>query len=157
MPTYRKLGSAVLTAGIASLAGCAIANPDNRLLLNAMDANLTPSSTAGKWALAPLALPAGLAAGVLDAAVVRPVTQLDDAWGDTVDVLWDIGDETTFRQAVLTPLAAIATPLVFAGSWVTRSIFDVGDREPAEDEDPDDELPHVGEGASEAGAQGGSR
>ena len=126
-----------MVAGAATVlllftAGCAVANQDRRLLLNAMDASLTPGSTAGRWLLAPVALPVGFVAGVTDAVVVHPVTQLDDAWGDTVELLWQNDGATDFRRAVLTPVLVLATPLVFAGDWLGRSVFDVPDRAPAE-------------------------
>jgi len=64
----RKL--ALLIAVIS--ASCAMSESDNRRLLNALDEHLAPESTAGKWALAPVALPTGLVAFAVDAAITVP-------------------------------------------------------------------------------------
>ena len=79
-------------------------------------------------AVAP-ALPVGVAAGVADAVVVHPLTQVDEAWRDTLDVLWDYDQSSSFRQVLLTPLSVLATPLVFAGDWFCRAVFDLGGAE----------------------------
>lgn len=93
---------------------------DYRRTLNLLDDDFTPDSTAGKIALAPIALPVGVLAFVADAAIVHPITCIDDAWLDTVELLWDSQDETTLRWALMTPISALATPLVFAGDLVVR-------------------------------------
>ena len=116
-------------------AGCAFFDRENRRTLNAMDAYLIPESGAARWALAPMALPAGLVGFTADVLVVHPATTLDDAWGDTVEWLWTPREhETSFRRAVMTPLAAVATPFVFTGDWLWRSVFLVQPR--AEEDGP---------------------
>ncbi len=107
--------------------GCAFAERDNRRTLNYLDAHVAPKSAAARWALSPVALPAAIGAGALDAAVVHPATQFDDAWRDTVDLLWDYERDSSFRAVLLTPLSAVATPVVYCGDWLLRSAFDVGD------------------------------
>ena len=124
---------AVVLVGAAS---CAIGNSDRRLLLNYLDNNLTPSSQAGRLIASPLALPVGIAAGVVDAAVVHPLTQLDDAWVDTVQAVWDYEGMTDFRTSLLMPLSAVSTPVVFGITWVFRSVFDVDDSTFDPDEEP---------------------
>jgi len=109
------------------LTSCAMSNPERRKLLNYIDEHWSPSTTTGRWLASPVALPAGVVAGATDALVLHPVSQFDDAWVDTVDVLWDFDDSTDFRTALLTPLLALATPVVYAATWTTRSLFDVRD------------------------------
>jgi hypothetical protein len=72
-------------------------------------------------------LPVGVLAGATDAVVLHPISQIDDAWVDTVDVVWDFGASTDFRTVLLTPLSAAATPVVFVATWSWRSVFDVRD------------------------------
>ncbi|MEZ6036605.1 MAG: hypothetical protein R3F29_03940 [Planctomycetota bacterium] len=108
-------------------AACAMANGDRRRVLNALDGNLTPSSATGRWLLSPVALPVGVVAGVADAVVVHPLSQIDDAWLDTIDLLWTSHGDTPLRRAVLIPVAAVATPLVFVGDWLGRAVFDIDD------------------------------
>ena len=95
---------------LLSGAGCAIFDSDNRRTLNLLDEYLTPEDPAAKWALAPVALPAGLAAAAVDAAIVHPINTIDDAWGDTAELLWSSHDESKFRRAVFAPVAVVATP-----------------------------------------------
>ncbi|MCB9876948.1 MAG: hypothetical protein H6835_05015 [Planctomycetes bacterium] len=123
-----RFRSAVMLCALPLLgAACAMANGDRRRVLNVLDHNLTPSSATGRWLLSPVALPVGIVAGVADAVVVHPVSQLDDAWLDTVDLLWVSHGDSPLRRAVLIPVAALATPLVFAGDWFGRAVFDIDD------------------------------
>jgi len=110
------------------LSGCAVFDEPNRPLLDLLDENVAPSSTAGRWLAAPVALPVAAVAVTVDAVVVRPATQIDDAWGDTVELLWEPGDQTPFRRVVVAPVMALATPVVFASDWLVRSMFMVPDR-----------------------------
>lgn len=110
-------------------AGCAVFNEDNRRTLNALDRNFTPESTAARWALAPVGFPTAIVAGVLDMVIVHPSTVFDDAWGDTVQLLWTPSDESRFRRAIILPLVTIATPFVYIGDWLGRAVFDLPPRE----------------------------
>jgi hypothetical protein len=121
--------SLLLLLCAATLGGCAVFEQENRRTLNAMDRNFTPDSTAARWALAPVGFPAGVVAGVLDMVVVHPSTVFDDAWGDTVQLLWTPRDESRFRRAIMLPLVTIATPFVYVGDWLGRAIFAIPPRE----------------------------
>ena len=118
---------AAAVCAVALSAGCAFTNADNRRTLNYLDAHAAPRTEGARWALSPVALPAALTAGAVDVVVVHPVTQLDDAWRDTVDLLWDYDQDSSFRAVLLTPLSAVATPVVYCGDWLLRSVFDIDD------------------------------
>ncbi len=105
------------------LASCAVVERENRRLLSALDEHAIPASEPARWALAPIALPLGLAAVTTDAVIVHPATVLDDAWGDTVEWLWTSRGDSRFRRAVMLPLVTIATPVVFSGDWLGRAVF----------------------------------
>jgi hypothetical protein len=107
------------------LASCSMLDRDNRRLVSALDESVTPSSEAARMALLPLAVPVGTAALALDAVVLHPAVVVPDAWGDTVEVLWTSDEESSLRKALFTPLAAAATPAVFAGAWLFRSTWPV--------------------------------
>ena len=109
------------------LAGCAMGNADRRRALNHLDEHYAPSTTQARWLASPVALPAGLAAGAVDAVLLHPATQFDDAWRDTVDVLWDFDQESRFRRILFTPLAAVATGPVYVVDWCLRAVFDIDD------------------------------
>jgi hypothetical protein len=124
-----------LLLACALLAGCAVSEKENRRTLNAMDRNLTPASTAGRWAVAPVALPAALVGLAADALIVHPSTVFDDAWRDTVKWLWTPDpSESRFRRAVLLPLIVLATPFVYVGDWLRRATIDPPPLHPAGDQ-----------------------
>lgn len=110
---------------VGTSAACSMLRTDNRRTLNALDAAFTPDSTAGKVALAPVALPVGLAAFAADLTIVHPVVTLDDAWDDTTDLLWTPRGESTLRKVLFVPVAAVATPVVFAVDWFGRWLLPV--------------------------------
>src|SRR5512139_3831993 len=117
-------GRAAISLALAlCVSGCAVFARENRRTLNALDEHATPRSAAARWALSPLALPVGLGALTLDMLVVQPVCSVDDAWDDTVEILWTPRGESRFRRAVMLPLATAATPLVFSGDLLGRSLL----------------------------------
>ena len=119
------LRTILLCSILHACAGCAIFDADNRRTLNALDRHLAPESSAARWALAPAGLPLGLLAGAADLVVVHPVSVVDDAWKDTVELCWTPRDESRFRRAVLLPLAILGTPVIFTGDWLGRALFDI--------------------------------
>lgn len=126
---HRGIAHAFALLALTLLAGCAVMESRNRLTLNLLDEHLTPSSPAGRWAAAPVALPVGLVALAADAFVVHPATVFDDTWYDTVDWLWTpAADESRFRRALLLPLITLATPVVYVGDWFRRAFFAVKPR-----------------------------
>lgn len=126
-PRRRKAGGLRLLA-LLPLAACSMMLTEHRRTLNLLDEELAPPSTAGKVALAPVALPVGLVAFAADLAVVHPVASVDDAWADTVDLLWRPRDETPLRKALFAPVAAVATPFVLVGDWAGRWLFPIASR-----------------------------
>ncbi len=125
---HSRIMRTALLLCLLPLVSCAVAREDNRRTLNLLDETMTPDSTGAKVALAPLALPVGVVAVALDAAVVHPVAVIDDAWGDTSELLWERGEETPLRRAVITPFMAVATPFVFVGDWAWRILTPADDR-----------------------------
>jgi hypothetical protein len=111
----------------AMAGGCAIADRNNRLVLNSLDNAMQDSaitnSTAARIAAAPLAIPVGTVAGVLDMAVVTPARAAGPAWKDTSEYLWEDPQGSDMRQMMLFVPKVVATPLVFTGDWAFRSAF----------------------------------
>ena len=120
---------------VALTAGCAVDLREHRNVLNWLDGELTPASTTARVALVPVALPVGVAGYLVDSFLVNPVRVADDAWFDTVDLLWTSRGESTFRRMLLVPFAAIATPFVLVGDWLGRFLLPIPSRKP----DADDE------------------
>ncbi|MBU0755591.1 MAG: hypothetical protein KJ645_10665, partial [Planctomycetes bacterium] len=65
-----------------------------------------------------------------DVVVVHPASVVGDAWEDTADLLWD--DLDWHRQYVTEcaalPWRSVMTPVVFAGDFLGRSLFNIPDQ-----------------------------
>lgn len=109
-----------------STAGCAWSNRDNRPVWNAFETNLVPEGDGAFYATLPLTIPGGLLAILTDTFLVHPLQVIDDAYDDTASLWrglpWDTHYYTTSGFA---PLRAVGTPLLFLGSFLGRSCFDV--------------------------------
>lgn len=121
--TRRLLLSAILWLG-----GCTALDRNQRRTLDWLDAHLAPESAVARGCLLPLAIPVGLLGFAADTLAVNPALAVDDAWGDTAELLWEPRDETLLRRVFLVPLATLATPLVFTGDWLVRSLVPIGSR-----------------------------
>ena len=68
---------------------------------------------------------------LVDTLVAHPLQVIDDAFEDASE-LWDPDDfefeDKYYTEVVLVPFRVVGTPLVFAGSFVGRSLFDVPQR-----------------------------
>lgn len=111
-----------------AVSGCACFNRENTPLVNAVDKRLVPESTTAKVFTAPLVVPVGITAGILDIFVVHPVSVISDSTHDTLDLLWKCRSGGYVTKAGSTiPLVAL-TPVVFTGDWLARSVFDISRR-----------------------------
>ncbi|HEX5052232.1 MAG TPA: hypothetical protein VFZ65_10700 [Planctomycetota bacterium] len=109
---------AVVCAGV--LAGCTAVRDDGRRTLHWLDASLTPSSETARNLLLPVAVPVGFGGLLSDTLLVNPWCAIDDAWGDTCELLWTPHEESALRRVLFAPVAALATPFVFGGDWLGR-------------------------------------
>lgn len=111
----------------STLAGCAVTRPENRVLLNSLDKAVQGSaitrSTTARVLAAPIALPVGVTAGVLDAAVVTPARAAVPAAKDTSVYLWENPQGSDLRQMMLLVPKIVATPVLFVTDWTCRSVF----------------------------------
>ncbi|MCA8953444.1 MAG: hypothetical protein KDE27_28280 [Planctomycetes bacterium] len=118
-----------LTTAVAG-SSCTVLVREQRRTLNLLDGHLTPSGEVARALLLPVSVPVGLVGLASDMVVVNPVLAVDDAWGDTIELLWTpTEDESGLRRATVAPLAAIATPFVFVGDWLGRCLFPIDPRE----------------------------
>jgi len=111
------------------LGGCAWSNRDNRPVWNAFEEHLVPKNDVAFVVTLPLTVPGGFGAILIDSFVVHPVQVMDDAAGDARDV-WK---NMEWREKYYTELAtlvprAVGTPIVFVGSFLGRSLFDIDPR-----------------------------
>lgn len=133
----RVVRSLPALGALLMLGGCAIFEPENRRLLELLDADLAPPPGAAAIALTPVTLPVGVVALAADMVVVHPVASIDDAWLDTRDVLWHSTDETSFRKVVMAPVSVLLTPVIFTGDWLGRSLFAIPARKPEANKEDD--------------------
>lgn len=112
------------------LSGCAFLNPDNTPTLNFVKDHMVPESTTGKVIATPFVYPVGLAAVVVDAVIVHPLTVIDDAADDTKDCLWVHfdWDKKYVTECAALPWRAIVTPGTFLGDFLGRAMFDIPER-----------------------------
>lgn len=135
---HRRRSAAARAAVLALLAmlssSCAFANPANRPVWNAFEDNLVPESDGAFWATLPLTAPVGVLAILVDTFVAHPLQVVDDAWDDTVSMWTDLPfDEEYYTTSASLPFRAVGTPLMFAGSFLARSVFDI--HEPLDQEE----------------------
>lgn len=110
------------------LPSCAWSNPANRPVWNAFESNLVPDGGGLFVATLPVTVPLGLASIVVDTVIAHPFQVVDDAYGDAARV-WD-PDDLEFDEAYYTemgflPIRTLVTPIVFAGSFLGRAVFDI--------------------------------
>jgi hypothetical protein len=107
------------------LGGCAWANRDNRPVWNAFEEHLVPEGDTAFLVSLPLTVPGGVLAILIDTFIAHPIQVGDDAWNDAGDV-WDDMDwrEQYYTEMAQLPFRAILTPIVFVGSFLSRSLFD---------------------------------
>jgi hypothetical protein len=121
-----------------ALTGCAFLDRDNTPSLNWVEGHLWPKSAGARVAVAPAVVPAGFIALAADAFVVHPAMVIDDAASDTLEALWDDfdWDKEYVTECAALPWRAAFTPVVFAGDFLGRAMFDVSDtaRESRENE-----------------------
>lgn len=110
-----------------TLSGCAVTQRENRLVMNSLDqavqGSVITGSTTGKVMAAPLALPVGVTAGVIDMAIVTPARAAVPAAADTNSYLWKNPQGSDLRQMMLLVPKVVATPMVFLTDWAFRTTF----------------------------------
>lgn len=113
------------------LVSCAPIERQYRYSLAWLDREAIPESTTARVALAPLAIPVGTVAWIVDGVLIRFGLVGDDAWGDVVDVFWELNDDTSdlFRATSL-PIRVVLTPVGFVLDFVGRWLLPIPDRDP---------------------------
>ena len=116
-----KLVVSVALAVVISIpiSGCAVVKKKHRHVANLLDENLTPEDRASKVALAPIAIPVGLAALLVDGAAINPVLNLPKAVDDAGNVFTKI-DSAGPGEIVVFPMRVVTFVVFFVGSEVGR-------------------------------------
>ncbi len=112
------------------LSACAVFNRENTPTLNLVEDHLWPESTGARVVAFPAVFVLGVAAALVDAAVVHPTLVVDDSWRDTRDMLWDHfdWDEDYVTECASLPWRTAFTPVVFTGDFLARALFDIPSR-----------------------------
>lgn len=108
--------------------GCAIMKDDNRILLNSLDRSVEHTfisdTTAGRIAALPVFVPVATAAVAADAAILTPARAFVPAVQDTYSCLWENPKGSDLRRLMLIPPKIASTPIMFAGDWAFRILFE---------------------------------
>ena len=116
------------------LSACAWSNRANRPVWNAFEEHLVPEDDAAFVATLPLTVPGGVLAILTDTFVVHPAQVVDDAADDARE-LWEHMNwsERYYTELASLPVRTVGTPVVFVGSFLGRSCFDIDRRRSSED------------------------
>jgi len=117
--------SLAMTLLALAAGGCAFSNPANTPLLTALDGVVEPQSPGAEAALAPVFVPAGVACGALDVAVLHPLQSLWFAAEDTWSSVWAAPGGSFGRQTALFVPKVAASPVVYAFCWIGETLFDL--------------------------------
>ena len=106
----------LLLACLAAIltSGCAVLNQDKRSLTSFFDEHLAPESDAARIALAPVAIPVGLTALVIDGFVVNPVSHLGDAATSAEKVAFREVRFVGLWEIVVFPMRVVTCTAIFA-------------------------------------------
>jgi hypothetical protein len=112
------------------LAACAWTRRENRPVWSAFEANLVPESPALFTATLPATVVLGTGAILVDTLVAHPLQVVDEAWDDSAGLWRNLDlEQAYYTEAAFMPFRAVATPIVFVGSFLGRSMFDFRARE----------------------------
>lgn len=132
-----RTGATAAALSLLLLCSCAWTRRENRPVWNAFEANLVPASRGWFVATLPFTVVAGLGAILADTLVVHPLQVVDDAWLDA-GRLWRDGrpdfTDRYYSEMAFLPVRAALTPVVFAGSFLGRSMLDIRSDEEREAE-----------------------
>ena len=124
--SHAKLRSpAALFLVAVLLGGCAIFNPKNRRLTGLLDERIAPESVAAKVLLVPVVLPLGFVSLTGDLVLIHPISVVPDCLDDTVRIIWRNPSGGLAQQTFLFVPKVILSPILFAGDFLLRSLFDV--------------------------------
>lgn len=105
---------------------CALFQRKNLRLTTAVEENLVPEESPWKLIAAPLYIPIGIGAGLLDVFLVHPIAVIPDAGNDTLNVLWTPKGLGYYTQMGAIPFSLLATPPFFALAWSYHWLFEGG-------------------------------
>ncbi|HTE06720.1 MAG TPA: hypothetical protein VK824_11025 [Planctomycetota bacterium] len=121
----RALPFALIVLGLLT-SGCAWSNRANRPVWNAFEAHLVPEEDTAFYASLPLTVPAGLLSILADTFVVHPAQVADDAWEDAGRPWRKLDWQHEYHtELALIPFRMLGSPLIFLGSFLGRSLFDM--------------------------------
>ena len=104
-------------------AGCAFTDPQNTPLLTKLDEHVQPETAGAKALLAPLFIPVGTGAALLDMFLLHPIQVVPASWRATCQMLWQSEHPVFLHRTMLFVPRAVVTPGVFVAQFLYRSAF----------------------------------
>ncbi|PJZ75797.1 hypothetical protein [Leptospira neocaledonica] len=124
-PRFYLKSIAVFLIFVLGFSNCAVFNRNNTPLVIKVEENLVPEETGYKILAAPVYIPLGLVAVILDLIIVHPIIRIPDAFNDTVKLLWTPRDAGYVTRMGFLPISTAMTPVVFILDLFARSSFDI--------------------------------
>src|SRR6185295_17377584 len=97
----------------------------NTPLIGLVEKHVVPQSTTGKVLAAPLYVPVGMVAGILDVFIVHPYLEIPNAWKDMVELFWTREKKRYVTEMGSLPLRLGISPVVFSLDLLARIMFDL--------------------------------
>ncbi|MEQ9367259.1 MAG: hypothetical protein RIF32_23710 [Leptospirales bacterium] len=118
MRTMRAARFLLLTALVISgAANCAVLIPEHRVLTRLLDEHLAPESPVARVALAPAAVPVGLAALSIDGVLINPVRRVPDSI-ENANFVFDEVPYAGIGEILVFPMRVVTYPVIFFGSML---------------------------------------
>jgi hypothetical protein len=121
-----------LLALLLLTSACAWTRRENRPVWVVFEDHLVPEDRTAFALALPLTVPLGVLAILTDTFVAHPLQVVDDAGDDAAEPWRNLTfDKAYYTRAASVPVRAIGTPLIFVGSFLGRSMFDIRSNEEA--------------------------
>jgi len=106
--------------------GCAVLYEKHRYTARFLDENAELGSETAEVLAAPLTIPVGLTALLVDASIINPVLSIPDALDDATIVFnFDTFPLTGFGEIVVFPMRIVTFVAIFVGSEILRILTPV--------------------------------
>lgn len=96
--------------------GCAVLGENNRYITKFLDEGAVPESVSAKVALAPVAVPVGLTALVVDGFIINPIVSLPKAFDEACSVFdFERIPSAGIGEVVVFPMRIVTFVAIFVG------------------------------------------
>ncbi|MCR9142010.1 MAG: hypothetical protein NXI24_07140 [bacterium] len=120
----RNAAALLMLAGAFNF-NCAVLSSERRVLTAALDEHMAPESPVARAAFAPVAMPIGLSALILDGVIINPILHVPDSVDNANFVFEDV-PFTGVGEILVFPMRLITYPVIFVGSMLFYAMVPFG-------------------------------